>query len=208
MICENNRYRKATNKDGKIIEIDELASHFSKKFEKLLIIDVNGVLKNKPQIKLLKSLAEDNTIWLDAGIRDIEGIIDALLTGADNVILPTKIIDDCGDLKTAYEFSENIIPSIEYNGKIVSNCKGIKDVDVQTAVNKIKQFGYQRVMFTDHQKEPMNGVHRDTLAWIAQNITLYLSGARITDIDKNELENIGAAGIMFDFSALPEANQI
>jgi uncharacterized protein related to proFAR isomerase len=208
VLVENDKYKKVTNKDGRTIDIDDLASDLSKKFEKFMIADINGIVKNKPQMKLLKSLAEDNMIWLDAGIRDTEGVIDALLTGADKVIMSTKTIHDFEDLKVAYEFSENILPSIEYNGTIVSSCKGIGGADAQTAVNKIKQFGYQRIMFIDHQKEKMSKPYRDVLKWIAQHTTLYMGGARTTYIDENELEDIGIAGIIIEFSTLPETNHI
>lgn len=206
MVEEDNKYKKAIDKEGKGIEIDELVSRLSKKFEKLLFVDINGVVKNKPQIKLLKSLTEDNAIWLlDAGIRDVEGLIDALLTCVDNVVMSTKTIHDVEDLKVAYELSENVLPNIEYNSGIVG--KEIKDADIQTTVNKIKQFGYQRIVFTDIREE-LNGLDKDTLKRIAQDTTIYLRGGRFTHVDKNELENIGIAGVFVEFSALPETNQI
>ena len=59
--------------------------------KKLYVVDYDGIDENEPNIELLQELSEEYILWVDTGPRNIEDLVDAVITGASMVTLDDTI---------------------------------------------------------------------------------------------------------------------
>jgi phosphoribosylformimino-5-aminoimidazole carboxamide ribonucleotide (ProFAR) isomerase len=142
-------YEPLKDDDGGYIKINEVIEKLSEEHEKLLITDLSGVRRDRPQLDLLKSISTKMELWVDPGTRYGTGVIDVLVSGADNVVIGTKTLRGLSELEKACELSENIIIDINYDDGIVSPDKEIQDTPIPILAEKVREIGIKTLIFTD-----------------------------------------------------------
>ena len=85
---------------------------------KALLWDMDGIEANRPQLDLLRRL-EGLGLWVDAGVRRAEGVIDVLVAGADKAVVGTKSVHDLEELAKAFQLTENILLQVDYDGRVL-----------------------------------------------------------------------------------------
>jgi phosphoribosylformimino-5-aminoimidazole carboxamide ribotide isomerase len=109
-------------------------------FKEVYIADLDAIIKNKPNFKLLTLLLDDPmlNILLDPGIKDEEDILNYLKFKLNKLILGLETINNLNVLKEAINIigSDALCISIDmYKGKIITKLKEFKG---QTPVKFIK----------------------------------------------------------------------
>ena len=77
-------------------------------FEKLYVMDVDGVERNTPQLDVIQALADDFSISYEAGPRKGANIVDLVIAGADMAYMSTISLASLGEVEVALTFSENV----------------------------------------------------------------------------------------------------
>lgn len=149
VIMKNKEYVTLKDKDGKEMDITDLIDELKGLYEKVLVTDLNGITRDKPQLEILKGICSRMSLWVDAGSRYGEGAIDILITEADKVVLATKTLRKLEELGNALELSENIILGIDYDEGIVSPNKDIREMKPLTLVKEAEDIGIDTYIFTD-----------------------------------------------------------
>jgi len=142
-------YEPLEDKDGNKMDIHELIDELKERFNRILITDINGINRDKPQLELSRELSTKMKLWIDAGSRTRDGAIDILVAGAERVVLGTKTLIDLGELEKALELSENVVLDIDYDDGIVSPRKTIREMSPLSLVEEVKRIGVEEIIFTD-----------------------------------------------------------
>jgi phosphoribosylformimino-5-aminoimidazole carboxamide ribonucleotide (ProFAR) isomerase len=137
------------NETADDLSLNEILKKLSEDYEKVLITDLSGINRDRPQLDVLKSISTKMELWVDAGIRYGSGVIDVLVAGADYVILGTKTLRGLSELEKACELSENLMIDINYDDGIVSPDSEITDMPPSILAEKIKEVGIKSLIFTD-----------------------------------------------------------
>lgn len=82
-------------------------------FGRVLVWDLGGIERNRPSLELLKRF-EGESLWVDAGIRFADSVIDVLVAGAERVVVGTKTLRRSSELDEARELTENIVPLLDF----------------------------------------------------------------------------------------------
>ncbi|MEW5760739.1 MAG: HisA/HisF-related TIM barrel protein, partial [Candidatus Thermoplasmatota archaeon] len=114
LLVERNGTYEELLYDNEVVDCCELSEFLHQKFENIYVIDLDGIIKNTPQIHLLKKIFSFGNTWIDCGLRYADDGIDIFTAGASYVVLSTKTIMDINELDYALELSDNIIFCIDY----------------------------------------------------------------------------------------------
>lgn len=202
VILKSKEYVTLKSKDGKEMDITDLIDELKGLYDKVLVTDLNGITRDRPQLEILKGICSKMSLWVDAGSRYGEGAIDILITEADKVVLATKTLRKLEELGNALELSENIILGIDYDDGIVSPNKDIRDMTPLTLVKEAEDIGIDTFIFTD-----MKNLSSGTRFTINEARTL-LSPERLVYVhgrfesNTGGLEGMGLAGAVIEVEHL------
>jgi hypothetical protein len=82
-------------------------------FGRVLIWDIDGIEKNRPNLRLVRRF-EGESLWVDAGIRVADSVIDVLIAGAERVVVGTKTLRRLEEFDDARELTENAVPLLDF----------------------------------------------------------------------------------------------
>ena len=202
VIMKNKGYVTLKNKVGKEKDISDIIDELKGSYEKVMVTDLNGITRDRPQLEILKGICSKMSLWVDAGSRYGEGAIDILIAEADKVVLATKTLRKLEELENAIELSENIILGIDYDEGIVSPNREIRDMTPLTLVKKAEDIGIDTFIFTD-----MKNLSSDTHFTMDEARTLlsperkvYIHGRFVSST--GGLEGTGFAGAVIEVENL------
>jgi uncharacterized protein related to proFAR isomerase len=142
-------YESLQDKDREDISLIDVIDELKERFDKLFITDINGIIRDKPQLELLKGISNKMELWVDAGTRSKDGVIDVLVAGAGKVVLSTKTLGNLKELEKAVELSENVILGIDYDNGIVSPKKELREMMPLYLLEEARSLGIEDLIFTD-----------------------------------------------------------
>jgi|GEM_PF-1993298 len=159
----------------------------SSKYETFYVIDVNGLLKNKPQINLIQDMSKGKNLWVESGVRLAEDAIDVLMAGAEYAVLNTMLVD-LDELKKICGLSQNIMLHVE--------CKNnrIHGMNIEYFINKAEEIGIKKFVMESRDYWAMKT--------IPKNVEAYVFGKKD---EVKKLEASGATGVLLDIQGLDES---
>lgn len=94
-------------KEGECLSLNEMSEQINKD-EKIYVLDIDGIEKDKPNLCLYPKLSENHKIWVDAGPRVLGDVVDLIMAGATNITVRKKIWPEL-DISIIKEITENEI---------------------------------------------------------------------------------------------------
>lgn len=188
---ENGKFRSATNL------VQELKS------EEIFVLDIDGIEANRPDLSLITSMSKYKDLWVDAGAMTCGGISDVLISGAARAVAGTKSLIGMDHLTESVDISENIIFSLDWDGRTIAADKNIGAMPVDELLSSVSSIGIKNVMLFDlgglRDKTPPSS---DVLAKLAGKFEeCYVAGHIKPEIIP-ELESAGVKGAFIDFRSL------
>lgn len=117
-----------------------------KGFEKLYILDIDGVERNKPQLEIVQSLCNDFSISYEAGPRRGANVIDLVIAGADMVYMGTYCLSSLAEIGVAMSLCEGIGLKIDWNDGLLGRGEGIEGVSVAEVLQGAMNYGVKDVV--------------------------------------------------------------
>lgn len=108
-------------------------------FEKLYIMDLDGIERNKPQLDIVQRLSDDFSVLYEGGPRKGANIIDCIMAGAEIAYMNTASIESFDEIKIALSYSENVGLKIDWNDKIIGD--GIGDMTLEKVIEDSVKVG-------------------------------------------------------------------
>ena len=188
--------------------IDQAKKYFKNGFNNIHIVDLDGALYGRPVNSILiREIIQKvkSRIQIGGGIRTIEDISRWIEMGIDRVVMGTAAVENVELLKTACKKFENkIAVSLDVKDGLIalSGWKKQTNISAIDYIEKIKNFGVSRVIYTDINKDgTKKGPNiKDTVELSRKvKIPLVISGgvSSIEDIKKiKSLNNSNIEGVI------------
>lgn len=109
---ESRRDRRSAREEAAAAVREAARDH-----DRVYVVDRRGVQRNKPDVDLLQDLAGETELWVDAGPRYAEDVVDLLIAGASHVVVRWHTLDAAGELGAAADMSGDISLGAEFHGK-------------------------------------------------------------------------------------------
>ena len=202
MVKVNDGYEPLMDSDGGELNIKDLISQLKGRFEKLLFTDINGINRDKPQLNIIRSSSSEMELWVDAGSRYGDGVIDILVAGAHKVVLATKTLRNLDELDNAANLSENIILGIDYDEGIVSPKNDVQEMSPLNLTKIAKNAGLSEIIFTDLRHLDSNtGFNEDVgNTLLDSDMDIYFHGRFEREMET--YKRIGLAGVIIEVETL------
>ncbi len=148
VVTENDEYVEHTI-DGEATDINTLFESLSD-YERIYLIDLDGIERNRPQLDLIKRLSIRREVWVDCGVRDMNTLLDLYVAGADRVVISTKTLRDMDFVEKAVEISDSMVFSIDiFHGKILSPSDEIGNMSLIQVLKKVVDMGIKTVIISN-----------------------------------------------------------
>jgi len=164
---------------------------YIKEGEKLYILDLDGIEKNKPSLCFYQKFSSIYDLWIDCGPRNIGDVVDIFMTGATGVTI-RRTLSSSLNITDIRDISENKV-YLNIDGSDFKNFKSdssfLKDFD--GFVNfKNKEEIEQDIEFDNYKNEIQ----------MLNKIYFYENNAN----NKSFWEGLGAKGLLVDIDKLKE----
>jgi hypothetical protein len=181
------RNRKIINST---ISLDKL-SQYTKEEEKLYVLDLDGVEKDKPNLCTFQKISSKYQLWIDCGPRALGDVVDIFMTGAESVTLRKTLFSSL-NISDIREISENkVYLKIDYQ-----NYK--KDNIYNSFFKEYDGF----VSFNNKEEIEQDFKFEEFLNKIQMQNKIYFYEKEIRN--RNFWEKIGATGLIVDIDKLKE----
>jgi histidine biosynthesis protein len=187
----------ARTKDGGAFDLFQVSDRLLAEYDRLYVVDLDGMDRNQPQLDYLQEIAQGGEIWVDAGVRNSDGAIDILVAGAQRAILSTAFLQGERELHRAWRLSTDLVFEIEVrNGQVASQSEewsGRGPFDVATAVR------------TDGPNELVLSPRESPVDWtiartLARDGPVWIGGT-FESVDAPKLRENGCQGGIFHLNA-------
>ncbi|UCH87893.1 MAG: hypothetical protein JSV49_06385 [Thermoplasmata archaeon] len=178
-------------------------------FETILVMDQDGIIKNKPAIDLYRKISQLGDFWVDGGARVADGVIDLLVGGAQYAVLSTKSLCDLNELREAFSLSENIIFGLEFNNGILSPDLTLRNRPPFDVIREVREIGLETCVFADIGRVVKNSnLDRESIrSLLKTRMRLYISGG-IKCSDLSTLNSLGVNGAIVDIEEILNNPQV
>lgn len=119
MEADAGEFEPVLDDDGRPVDPFEASDRLVAKFQRFCVVDLEGLRRNRPQLDYLQELSRSGELWVDAGIRTGDQVIDILVTGARRAVLSTGYLLGAKQLRRAWRLSTEILFAVETEGPVV-----------------------------------------------------------------------------------------
>jgi len=150
-------YRQITTYEN--TPIDQATKYFQNGFNHVHIVDIDGALHGRPVNSILINeivKKVKSKIQIGGGIRTIDDISRWVEMGVDKVVMGTAAVENIELLETACnKFKNKIAVSLDTKDGLIalSGWKKQTNISVIDFIQKIKNFGVSRIIYTDINRD-------------------------------------------------------
>ncbi len=200
---KDDSYYLLRDENNDIIPPQDLILALKKEYGIVYVMDIDGMEKNEPNLKVIQSTSPLMPMWLDAGPGDGMVIMDIMIAGVSKTIIGTRNMRDMDLIKEALDMSDNVILSIDYDEKLLSPSQNISDLGMDQLYSEAVELGIKSGIFFDFGRlKTSSSLAMDNIkSMLLRFEEVYVAGI-ISPSDIDDLEELGVAGIIADFKSL------
>jgi uncharacterized protein related to proFAR isomerase len=140
--AESGVFRPILDSSGKPIDPFEAADRLVGRYHRFCVVDLEGLRRNRAQLDYLQELSRSGEMWVDAGIRTGDQVIDILVTGARRAVLSTAYLLSQKELRRAWRLSTEVLLAIESDGHFIRSRGNEWDgIPITTALSSARSIG-------------------------------------------------------------------
>ena len=194
VVAGSDGYRKVDS------DIFDIVENIRRESKRLYMIDLNGIHQNNPQTDLILELSSDMELWVDAGPRVMEDMMDIITSGAAKAVVGTKTLQSLREFERCMEITENIIFSVDIiKDSVASISREIGSMSIPRIVNAVREAPMLQVYWMNRGRYAGNSLNTTPFFEILSDIehpALYAANVRRTEIE--ELPE-GVSGAVFRY---------
>ena len=205
MEARGGSYYLLRGEDDEVIDPRDLLLELKKEFGMVYILDIDGIEKNAPNLKLIQHSTPLLPIWTYAGSRDTMGVMDVLVAGVSKVIIGTQDLHELRLLEEAHDMTDNIMISFDHDTSLLSPSQNLKDLGLRELARRVKKIGKKTAIFFDLGRLSNGGALNLREIRVLQEVfeEVYVAGI-LSPADIDRLDEMDVSGIIADFKSLRE----
>ncbi len=135
-----------TGLPGEAPPLSELIADTLKRHRKLLLWDVDGIERGRPQLELYRRF-EGRGLWVDAGVDNLEGFIDVIVAGAEVAVLNLRTLTKMAYLQEAGKMTEKLAVCVEEGDGVVTRDRRIRYMRPQDLFREAQRSGITKGVY-------------------------------------------------------------
>jgi uncharacterized protein related to proFAR isomerase len=166
---------------------------------RVYVVDLAGVNDGNPNFEVTRHLGKRCDVWLDAGGGEPEEVMDGYMLDVERVVAGTKTLASPDAFAGLYALSTDVLPCIDWDGKVVWRAGHPGPVDVRDVVEDLRKIGFSSACVLDLRRLGTElGPDPAVLAMLeGLDLELYVGGG-LQESDVLRLQERGFAGGLVD----------
>ncbi|MEE9237065.1 MAG: hypothetical protein V3U52_04685 [Thermoplasmata archaeon] len=163
--------------------LDDLISRTLKRYDRLLLWDVDGIERGRPSLELYRRF-EGKGLWVDGGIESIDGFIDVIVAGAEVAVLNFRTLPSLDVLREAGKMTEKLAICVEEGEAVLTRDRRFRDMKPEDLFREALDAGVTKGVYLHDL-----GL-REAPAWIETlgGMTLFAGPTMSSGSQKDELK--------------------
>lgn len=175
------------------LDIFDAADFLFGRYHRLYVIDLEGVRYRRPQFEYLQEIARGQEMWVDAGPRNSEEVMDVIVAGASRAVLSTSTLQSAREVSRSLKLTNQLVLSIDWDGhRVIAADPALESASPEQIAQDARERGVADVLFSPRSAAiDWEIVHR-----LTQGGPAYVGGT-FSPLEETHLADSGAAGGVF-----------
>jgi uncharacterized protein related to proFAR isomerase len=190
--------------DGEPIPAKDFVQELVERFgDVVYLMDIDGIERNRPQYSLIKELSKEAELWVDAGTRAPDSLIDIFVAGAEKAVISTKTMEGLDDMVSALEVSEKVMLSIDIDKRgIVARNRDLASMYMRTIADIAMTEGIGEIVLADYSRKRNEDLDRTSIHDLVNSGAEVYVGGKVVKDDAPILGELGARGGLLDMRSI------
>jgi Histidine biosynthesis protein len=188
----------ARTEAGAPLDPFDVLDRLTSEYPLIYLVDLTGIEQGEPQLDYLQELARDATIWVDAGVRNVDQTIDVLVTGAQRAVLSSSRLKGPAELRKAWKLSSELAFEIEVEGAVARAAPSWGTTDPASIARQAREAGPDHLILSPREGDP----DWNLVSALAKEGPTWVDGT-FARRDAGRLLTAGAAGGIFHLDEIP-----
>jgi len=183
-------------------DLKTVARRFSRDWDGLYLVDLEGLQGNRPDVTLLQEIAGRVHVWADSGPRVSEDVMDMIMAGAQQVTMRHHTANGPDDVRDAVQMTENVALGLEFEDQSLVENRSWPATPPELV--ELAKDLHIPIVVVDHSRAGTStGIDR-SVAWHARNHDpgAFLAGGISSQRDLDVLEDLGYQGALVSTALL------
>lgn len=183
-------------------ELKTVARRFSRDWDAIYLVDLDGLRDNRPQVGLLQRVSERVSTWADGGARTPEDSMDLLMAGAEQVTVRYHTAGEREVVRETVRLSEQVALGMEFRDQQLLQNRAWP-AQPPELVGLAEDLRIPLVVVDHSRAGTASGIDR-SVAWHARQHEhgAYFAGGVASQRDLNVLEDLGYEGALISTALL------
>jgi len=166
---------------------------------RVYVVDLAGVNDGNPNFEVTRHLGKRCDVWLDAGGRDPEEVLDGYMLDVERVVAGTRTLASPDSFAGLYALSTDVLPCIDWDGQVVWRAGHAGPTNLRDVVAGLRGIGFSSACVLDLRRLGTElGPDPAVLAMLeGLDLELYVGGG-LQESDVLRLRERGFAGGLVD----------
>lgn len=111
----------------------------------VFMYDLGGINRANPNFDVMRHLVKRCDVWLDLGARETDEIMDGYMLDVERVVAGSKTLPSLGAFAEAYGLSNEILPCIDWDGRVVWGDPRETRTDLRDVAGALKAVGFREI---------------------------------------------------------------
>ena len=170
------------------LDLFDLVEEIRRDSKRLYMVDLNGIHGNSPQMDLILELSSDMELWVDAGPRVMEDMMDIITSGAAKAVVGTKTLQSLEEFERCIEITENIVFSIDImKDSVAALSKEIGFMSIPEIFDAVREAPHLQVYWMNRGSYRGNSLNSTAFFDILNSIehpNLYAANVRRSEVEQ------------------------
>jgi phosphoribosylformimino-5-aminoimidazole carboxamide ribonucleotide (ProFAR) isomerase len=106
---------------GTPVDVFDATDHLFAKYHRIYVVDIEGVRFRRPQFEFLQELAQGKEMWVDAGPRNVDEVMDVIVAGGTRAVVSTRTVQSAREIPRALKVTSQIaLEIVVAGGRVVA----------------------------------------------------------------------------------------
>ncbi len=134
---------------GAPVDVFDAVDHLLATYHRLYVVDLEGIEFERPQFEYLQELTRGQEMWVDAGCRDADQVMDVLVAGATKAVLNTTTLRQAREISRTLKLTTQVALMIETeDGRIVAHDRALAQVSPLELVRDARERGISDIILS------------------------------------------------------------
>lgn len=178
---------------GKPVDVFDATDFLLARYQRVYVVDIEGVRMRRPQFEFLQELAQGKEMWVDAGARNVDEVMDVIVAGASRAVMSTRTLQEAREISRALKLTTQVaFEVVVENGLTVAADRNLEGASAGDVADQARERGVIDIILSSQTP----GLPLELAQELARHGPTYV-GAPFREADAGSLQALGITGGVF-----------